>query len=344
MKKLLYLTFFIIIMLLTILVACGYPEIPLSEFSEEISYEDNTPETEIAVELEEVDDILIPEAEDIDILEEPDDNSIISGDVFVSTPQELFDAIAPDTYIVLKAGYYDLSTVTETANRYVTSMNELAALMIYGVNNLTLIAEPGARVELVTPDLFSEVLMFSHCNDIKLSGIYAGHSVTDEYQCDAGVVYFIDSTNIEIENCWFYGSGSVGINLINCYNVMISDTTITDCSLRAVYIHSSHYVIFRNCDFINNRAYSNVIMGFNSSAEFINCNITGNNNLLWGLIYFEGTALFDGCIIKDNRLASGREPVFSGFDISIRNCEIEKKGFSEYWSGNIIDLGGNVLT
>jgi parallel beta-helix repeat protein len=245
--------------------------------------------------------------------------------------------------ITLQAGVYDFSTVIWTENQYVTAGSGTAALWLHSVGGLTLQAESGADVELVTPDLFSEVMMFTNCNGITLSGIKAGHSVTDKYQCDAGVLRFDNSANITIDNCLFYGCGAVGIRLWDCINAKISDTTVTDCSLRAVDLSRSEYMVFTGCSFIDNRAYGCVIMGNDSYAEFVDCDISGNRSLEWSCVEFTGQVLFDRCVFRNNALVAGSDTVFAGSEITLRDCEIEKNNFSAYWNYGVIDLGGNLL-
>ncbi|MCL2121555.1 MAG: right-handed parallel beta-helix repeat-containing protein [Clostridiales bacterium] len=263
--------------------------------------------------------------------------------ISVSTPQELIDAIAPDTCITIQAGVYDLSTVTTSGSHYANAGNQEEALLVSGVNGLTLQAESGATVELVTPDRFSEVMKFMDCNDVTLSGIRAGHTVTGEYECDAGVVWFEQSTNITMDNCLFYGCGAIGIRLWNCTSARISDTTVTDCSLRAVDLWRGDDIIFTGCDFTDNRAYGCVIYGNGASIKFSDCRISGNKSLLWSVIEFEGELLFERCSFRDNALIEGSEPVFIGSGISLRDCDVEKNNFSGYWNNGLIDLGGNLL-
>ncbi|MCL2124656.1 MAG: right-handed parallel beta-helix repeat-containing protein [Oscillospiraceae bacterium] len=281
------------------------------------------------------------EAPTLEYKEAPAEPSI---QVTVSTPQELIDAVAPDTCITFKAGLYDLSTVTESDNQYVWAGDETAALYVCGVEGLTLQAEPGAEVELVTPKSFSEVLMFDGCNGIKLSGIKAGHSITGEYMCDAGVARFNSSMNITIEDCFFYGCGSIGITLLDCIAADITNTTVTDCSLRAIDLGRSTDIAFSKCSFVDNRAYGCAIFALYSSAEFYDCVVTGNKSLLWSLVEFDGYALFERCVFKDNALIEGEVPVFAGREISLLDCEVDSTGFGGFWDSGVADLGGNTLT
>jgi len=155
-------------------------------------------------------------------------------DVVVASAEELVSAIAPNTTITLEHGVYDVSTLVGFESPYVRwhddgySFNE-NTLVIYNVEGLVLQAAPGAEVEIVTPFRFAEVIAFSSCSDISLFGIKAGHTVTGEYICDAGVLSFKNCTGITVENCYLYGCGTVGLNMYDCSDGLIKDTTITDC-------------------------------------------------------------------------------------------------------------------
>ena len=255
-----------------------------------------------------------------------------SNHVTVSNVEELAAAIADDTYITLKEGVYDVAELGEYT------------LFISGVTGLTL--EADGEVEIVTPNRYSEVIQIADCNGITLKGIKAGHSVTGEYECDSGVVYLDRSCNIVIEDCYLYGCGSVGITMYNCAAVDVRDTIITDCSLYGVYMWNCSGIEFTDCKLIDNRAYANVISGFNVSAVFTGCEISGNRNLLWGAVDVGDDVLFDSCVFTDNAIDEDSgyyAHVISGAGISMKNCVIEEEGFNlGHWSG-VTDLGGNEL-
>ena len=334
------------------------PEDPVEEVFRDAP---NTPLTEVQRDF-------LPSVDEPSIMPENTDvfeDSVANKYVIVSTAQELADAIAPGRCITLKEGVYDLSTVTETASPYVEAGSDLgyygymrkAALLVSGVEGLTLQAAPGAKVEIVTPDMHSEVLMFRQCVDITVSGIEAGHTVTGEYECDAGVVFLEQSADITIIDCLFYGCGSVGIWLRDCDFVQVVDTTVTDCSLRAVDLSNSYDITFAGCRFVDNRAYGGIIYGSSSTAVFSHCEISGNKLLSWSLVEFNmehvDGVLFEHCMIRDNSLTeeSAQEQskgwdkwLFKGQGISLRDCEIEKSNFSDYWGSGVVDLGGNTLT
>ena len=275
-----------------------------------------------------------------------------SKKVEVSTAEELVKAIAPDTCITLKAGIYDLSKVAGVDNPYVYWEHDhyyetdSKTLVIDDVEGLTLQAAPGADVEIVTPWRFANVLSFTACNGVKLSGIKAGHTITGDYECDAGVLYFGGTYNIVIEDCLLYGSGTIGIELYHCLTAEIINTTVTDCSRRAVDVDHSFGVTFDNCKFIDNRAYQGVIYTEDSSVDFYDCVITGNKSLEDPVVMSDNSS-FVRCIFRDNaHIQEGASwPVFGGEWVQLRDCEIEKGNYSRYWeAGYVNDLGGNKLS
>ena len=152
------------------------------------------------------------------------------------------------------------------------------------------------------------------------------------------------SANITIKECLLYGSGAIGITIRNCVSVQITDTTVTDCSLRAVDLWSSNDVTFTRCKFNDNRAYGCVIYGHHSAAEFSDCEITGNKSLEWCAVEIDDDILFERCVFRDNAHVEGLASVFKGYGIRLRDCAIEKAGFSGYFDDGVIDLGGNKFT
>jgi len=287
----------------------------------------------------------------------------------VTTVEELVRAISSNTSIVLKAGLYDISTVVGFESPYIEWQTNIyipdeKTLLISGVENLTLQAAPGAEVELVTPYRYAEILAFSDCHNINLIGIKAGHTITGDYECDAGVVSFENCSNINIEDCHFYGCGSVGISMSGCSKALITNTIIDDCSRAALIIDDSHDIEFSHSKFINNRAYQYVICIYNSTVVFNYCEISGNKNLGSNVIeidFFGGNSdvLFNHCVIVDNAMGinSGNNDnlifmyVYGQYtttdatpNISIKDSVIELGPFDDYWKDNsVTDLGGNTF-
>jgi hypothetical protein len=256
------------------------------------------------------------------------------NEVRVSTVEELFAAVASETVITLEEGLYDLSKAFRGGS----------SLVIENISNLVIQAAPGANVEIVTPNRFAEVIQFVSCNGVALRGVKAGHSVTGEYECDAGVVEFIDSQNISVENCVLYGSGAIGISMRNCGAAVVDNVTITDCSFTGTYFWDCFDIKFTDCRLVDNRVYGAVIAASDTDATFTGCEISGNKNLDSNSAvdaFRESSLLFDGCTFKNNANGGGA-PVISGGNVSVKNCVIEKNNFDAYWDA-AKDLGGNTL-
>ena len=291
------------------------------------------------------------------------------SDIEVSTVVELVSAISPNTVITLKAGLYDISNVVGFNSPYITWKSDTygykeKTLVISGIDNLTIQAEPGAEVEIVTPYRFAEILAFKRSNNISLIGIKAGHTVTGDYECDEGVISFEYCKNIFVDNCHFYGCGSVGISMKGSSDALVQNTIIDDCSRAALIIDQCTDIEFINCKFIDNRAYQFILGIWGSSVSFTDCEISGNNNLGNKVIEIDGfgaisTVLFDRCIIIDN--ISNRDYIYdddlvywiiTGVHpsiekrpyIGIRDSMIGLGNFCDYWiDGIVTDLGGNTL-
>jgi hypothetical protein len=286
---------------------------------------------------------------------QPSGDPAYANNVTVSNVYELAAAIADDTCITLKAGVYDMSAIAY-GQVFGAYRDYQVALAIIGVEKLALRAEEGAKVVIVTNDRFSEVIYLRACADVTLRGITVGHTVkSPEYECEASVVLFEGCTDITVENCYFYGCGSVGIIMLDCVSASIKDTTITDCSLRGVELLRSTDISFTGCKYIDNRAYADVILVDGGSVVFTGCEISGNRNLQWAVVSpgFYADVLFDGCVFKGNAPAEGYAaqvgddgetvymPIFDGENVKLKNCTIETAGFLGRHDRGTIDLGGN---
>jgi hypothetical protein len=283
------------------------------------------------------------------------ESEIVTNDVAVSTTAELIAAIASDTRITLSEGKYDLSEYFK-AKPYPQNLAP-HTLSVHGVSNLTLQAEPGAAVEIVTSDPFSEVLSFRNCSSISLRGIKAGHSLIIDYECDSGVSSFTNTNDIRIEDCYFFGCGSMGIDLNDCSGALIQDTIVTDCSLYAVHMRDCTDIDFSNCSFTDHRAYMSILYITASKTSFIDCTFSGNKNVQHGIVWEDSydvgyaqrtprsVVSLERCIFTDNAPSmsvSKVEPVINAKGVSLKDCVIEKGTFRDYWV-EIIDLGGNEL-
>lgn len=170
--------------------------------------------------------------------------------IHVATVDELLAAIAPDTVIYLDSSLYDLSTATAYGGYggdYYTWLSEYdgPGLSITGVDNLSLVSENGA--EIVAHPRYVDVLRFSNCSNLSLSGLTLGHT-EEPSACSGNVVGLYGCSDVALAACRLYGCGVVGLYAVESERVNVADTEIYDCSSSAVNMYAVSGAQFNNCN------------------------------------------------------------------------------------------------
>ena len=253
--------------------------------------------------------------------------------VTVSNMNELYNAIASNTHIVLKEGTYNISTLPldERNNKSVNVMNNLDTgeeelyngdtIMVNWVNNLILEGEEGAEVEICTEDSYEAPLVFKNCSDITIKNLTLGHKVEPGY-CSGAVLLLDNSGKINVSDCRLYGSGTYGIEACSTFNVNVEDTDIYECTYGLVNVSNGGYynfkncvmrdtsgydiisffsswdIVFENCNIKNNTTgpYDNYLVNAgDGTVTFVNCKFSGNeyDNMTNGDVVFEGCSVMD---------------------------------------------------
>ncbi len=170
--------------------------------------------------------------------------------VHVGTVDELLSAIAPDTVIYLDSALYDLSTATAyggSGGEWYGWVSEYdgPGLEIIGVDNLSIVSETGAQI-VATPR-YVDVLRFSRCCDVTLSGVILGHTEQPD-ACTGNVVGLYGCTGVALADCRLYGCGVVGVYAVESSQINVTNTEIYDCSSSAVHLYAVSDAAFTNCD------------------------------------------------------------------------------------------------
>lgn len=176
------------------------------------------------------------------------------GMIHVSNVDELLAAIAPDASIYLEPGTYNLTEVQdygfgETKYAYWNSVFDGAELWIHDVKQLTLCASEGA--EIVTEPRYANVLSFSNCQNLTLSGLSVGHTEA-QGECTGGVLNFWCCEDIRIDTCDLYGCGTIGISASSVFRADVINTQIHDCTYCPVQIDNSADIAFTGCGIHDN--------------------------------------------------------------------------------------------
>lgn len=174
------------------------------------------------------------------------------GMIHVHTVDELLASIAPNAKIYLEDGVYDLSEATSygyTGGEYWYWMScyDGPGLVISNVENLTITAAGPHRAGIMAQPRYADVLAFENCKNVTLKNFTAGHSQSPS-ECAGGVLNFMDTDNIVIEDCSLYGCGILGVRGTNCGNMEVRYTEIHHCSYGAFQLMMCHDVNIVHCN------------------------------------------------------------------------------------------------
>lgn len=183
---------------------------------------------------------------------EPEITPVISGEqtqVHVSTADEFLAALASDTEIILDAEMIDLSTsvgygVKSTDTYYWFEEFDGPALYITNLSNLTIRGGGESHDDNVISAMprYANVLNFENCSNIMVTGFTAGHA-EEPGSCIGGVLRFINSQDVLVQDCGLFGCGTVGVIGESSKNMQIVGNDIYDCSVGGVDVS--------NCENVN---------------------------------------------------------------------------------------------
>lgn len=208
----------------------------------------------------------------------PVDNGTLKV-VNVSNSKELVQSIAPNTKVILKSGDYNLLEPKVLDNKYVqyNQVFDGYEIQIKDINNLTIEAEQGAKVNLLIDPRYAYVMHFTNSNNINISGVVAGH-YPNKGQCTGGVFKFENCKDIKIDNSDLFGCGTEGLTLDNVDKLQFINSTIRDCSYGIMTVNNSSNLNFNNSTFKDNEKYYLINIS-HSDANFEKCNIINNKIL-----------------------------------------------------------------
>lgn len=244
-------------------------------------------------------------------------NSVIIGEtpsseveqVIVGTAEEFVKEIGSNKRILLKPGIYDLSSIEKLDRKDGTvtwkKVDDGKELNLSNISDLTIESSNIKIAEIRNSPRFAEIINFNNCDNITLKNIKAGHTPA-EYECNSGVLYFEDCSDINISNSELYGCGSIGINAFNTVRLNCIDTLIDHCSLRAIQLFNSEEIKFSGCRILSHEAYSNIVyLNDSKKVTFEQCEFSDNNYFEWSFFEASGESdlLIDKCIITDNSQA-----------------------------------------
>ena len=206
--------------------------------------------------------------------------------VYASTSDQLINAIAPNTNIIVKSGFYNLSyniaNIWETQGETWNELNEHvkvrecydgAELVITDLSCLSIRGETGKPndTEIVVAPRYAAVINFEYCSNIDLSGITMGHTETGD--CSGNVLNFSFCQNINLNSMDLFGCGVYGIGAKDgTGDVYVKNTVIRDCSYGPMMIVDANGTFeFTDCTMKHSDGFGYFEKTDNCSLAFRNC-------------------------------------------------------------------------
>jgi len=166
-------------------------------------------------------------------------------EIHVKTVDELIAAIGPNKDIVLEGEFYDFSKATGygTASGdyyYWEDVHDGPGLVIRNVDNMTIRSSSGnvKNHTISAVPRYADVLAFSACSNVTLSGFTAGHTI-EPGSCAGGVIEFRDCDNMAVDNCGLYGCGILGVCAEYSSNIRVTNSDIYECSQGGIQMRAT---------------------------------------------------------------------------------------------------------
>ncbi|MBQ3389565.1 MAG: S-layer homology domain-containing protein [Firmicutes bacterium] len=205
--------------------------------------------------------------------------------VYVSTVEELANAIGPGRDIHLAPGTYNLTKWMNSAagwdNPYVSivEVSDGAELQISGLKNTEFLGSDGdaSFVKIVAEPRYANVLSFYDCDNIMLTDLTLGHT-TQKGKCAGGVIGAESCGELWLEGLDLYGCGAYGITVDEVMGIYAEDCVVRDCSEGLVQCREAQIARFSGCQFRNTKGQQLITAGGDSWLIFDEC---GFRNLSW---------------------------------------------------------------
>jgi hypothetical protein len=248
----------------------------------------------------------------------------------VSNAHEFLEALGSNRIIEVEQGVYPLSEWDPYLGKVggLKLANGISwseafdggELILNGIKNLSIIGnnvEGGNPTILVSPR-YAFVLKFVNCSDIVIKGMTAGHS--EGGYCEGGVFGFKDSSRITISNVHMYGSGTVGLELINVSDMKVDGfSEIYECTYSIMTVEGGKNISFVECYFNDNKEFTLVDVSGTDNMSFDRCSFKNNRGEMFEV---RGTT-----ISVSNSTFSGNQtdiPIRNSQNVKFTNCTFEE--------------------
>ncbi len=184
--------------------------------------------------------------------------------VTVHNSDELGQALASNTKIVVDSKEpVSLFAIIPINTDSECRLNNIENLVIEGA---------GAGVELNTTNAFDNVISFTDCRNIVLRNLTLGHDV-EPGSCDGNVVKLRSCEGVVIDKCRLYGCGVVGLDAFDSRNIKLLNSEVYECSNNAVSLYDCFNVLVSSTTLRDCPAgvYAGMSVDNIRGVEFDNC-------------------------------------------------------------------------
>lgn len=267
---------------------------------------------------------------------------------------QLLAAIGSDAKICMAPGTYhleDAATYGKPTGSFFyrwTDWGDSCGLEISGVTGMEITAQDPSNTSIVTNAYWSDVLAFSECKDISLSGITSGHS-GGAGGCSGDVIGIRNCENIRLNDMHLFGCGVNGVDIDSSTGVQLVSSEIYECSSFGVNVMSSGEITVENCVFHDlGRTTDFNANGAVSLYDTKNAAVTGctirDNTMDMVLNVWESSGVF----FADNTVsANDLRSVFNGETATVSGNSFADNNMGMWYSAisaDVVDENGNPIT
>lgn len=216
--------------------------------------------------------------------EEPVENEKVEKEIVtVESTTEFLKAIGSNKTIILKENDYNISEVIskplsfKNENIEIEEVFDGNQLVIENVENLDIIGEEGAKVQILVEPRYANIIAFNNVENLKISNIIAGHT-PEKGGCSGGVLLFQDSKNIEIDKSELFGCGTEGLTIFRTEKLVFNNSIIKECANSIMSIYESTDITFSNSKFFDNEMYDLIVVKNTQGVKFKNSIIYNNKS------------------------------------------------------------------
>lgn len=196
---------------------------------------------------------------------------------------DLLSIIDSGASIKLKSGDYDISDIILPYDENVYYADDDVGpygdreLILRNLREIKIHGDSGTRI--ISKYQYANVFTFVNCEDIEISDIEFGH-YPEMGGCRGGVLVFINCKNVRIENCVFFGCGTIGITAIGCELITVMKCCITKCNSEIIHFEDCKRITLFQTELIRNETRTIKLL-HSDEVYFDQCIIRENELSQW---------------------------------------------------------------